>query len=163
MQAVLEERFTTEEEVDAFLRREGLVFPNDYRAFVLEINGGVLDWSTKVTLHFRGPRGRQREIVVESFWAFVAGEKYSAQPWCWMVNNSYRPRFLFEIANAGPSRKICMGLSPTLAGKIFLFDDQKTLVTPSTTEEEIFQDRGIIHIANSFTEFVDSLRRVKVD
>jgi hypothetical protein len=136
-----------EEDVRGAEEGLGASFPADFRAFILQYNGGF----PEPTMKFLITRDRGKSILTQ---LYAVGE--SVEPaWHRLLDETAilqvdLPRGVAVIGRDPFGNKICLGLSGRLRGRVFFWDHE---VLPRAFDRM----RGLVEIAASFSAFMDSL------
>ncbi|MEM1058203.1 MAG: SMI1/KNR4 family protein [Verrucomicrobiota bacterium] len=146
--------------LEEFLAKESLCLPASYKEFLAECNGGRTFWGEQKVSYLAGDKRRkERELAV--LYSFDPKLSYEGNPRVWKEIKRYHPRFLFPIGMDYQDGFITLIAAGKLAGKMYVLDSQKTRLKPKSTEEELFKDRGVWWLADSFDEFIDGLQICK--
>ncbi len=132
-------------ELEHFEEMFNVSLPDDYRDFLLKNNGGQptpsffwiqpnIDGSS--VLHFFGLNDGPKHLSLLTYF----GELRSNFPFT-----------LLPICDDGLGNFLCLGISSNNHGEVFFLDHD---VYPFNNQDS---NKGIIKIANSFSEFLDSL------
>ncbi len=137
----------SEDRLRAFEKKIGVTLPLDYREFLKQYNGGTPD-----------PSGFWIQVdhdgsSVHQFYGLHDGPR-----WCSIDGYTNIeigvPGKLLPIGDDGVSDFICLGIRDTEQGAVFFVDHE---IHPYS-EPNSFE--GITKIANSFSEFLSSLREI---
>jgi cell wall assembly regulator SMI1 len=148
----------TEDDVRRFEREFGHELPDDYRAFLLEVNGGYASSSHCVFTLRR--HARQDESVLNSLFSLNARDDQDDLA---MAQKHYNPdaalpEGLLEIGYDGMGGRIVLPLLGPHRGEVWYFDTEDPRPTGSNPRVEWFDRRDVWKIANSFAEFMASLK-----
>ena len=143
----------TDEDVCHFERSIGHELPPDYRAFLLEVNGGYTPSSHCVF------RMRKDTTVLNSFYSLNtpddAGDLASAQLYPPYPLNDL-PKDGIAIAYDGTGSRIVLILAGPHRGEVW-FLDTLNYDDDADVHGDWFHRSDVLRLAGSFREFVDSL------
>jgi hypothetical protein len=148
----------TDEDVRHFERSIGYELPSDYRAFLLEVNGGHAPRSHRVI------RLRKDTTVLNSFYSLATpndpGDLASAQLYPPYPLNNF-PKDGIAIAYDGTGSRIVLILAGRHRGEVW-FLDTLNLDDEADPQGDWFRRSDVLRLAGSFREFVDSLGPLQV-
>ena len=148
----------TEDDVRRFEREFGLELPADYRAFLLEVNGGHAPRSHCVFTLRRG--SRQDEGILNSLFSLNAaddqGDLATAQKH--YSPDVKLPEGFLEIGYDGFGCPVVLPLVGQHRGEIWYFDIEDLRPTGSNPRVEWFDRRDVWKLADSFAAFMAGLR-----
>lgn len=135
----------TDLDIQKLERKLDIVLPNDYRAFLLQYNGGKPEPSA-----FPLPENPvDTHAMVDWFYCILNGDPYDLETFTNIMVNRI-PSGLLPIAIDPGGNQICIQASGVNRGKIYFWDH----------EEEPFHDpqdhSSTLLVANNFAEFIDS-------
>ena len=153
----------TEEDVRRFEREFGHELPADYRAFLLEVNGGNAPCSHCVFTLRR--RARQDESVLRGLFSLNAsddqGDLATAQK---HYNPDVKlPEGFLEIGYDGFGCPVVLPLVGQHRGEVWYFDIEDDSEDRPTDRVEWFDRRDVWKLADSFAEFMARLRPLEDD
>jgi len=134
---------TSEEKIAAFEKGLGRPLPPQYRQFLISYNGG------RPKIDEFGIPG-QGSSQANFFYGIDVGKDYK----CYELKKNVDvlkgriPNELLPIADDPGGNQICISLSPDDCGRVYFWDHEK----------ELEPDQTVIPLADSFDEFIDSLR-----
>jgi len=131
---------TSEERIAAFEEELGRPLPPQHRQFLLLYNGGRLKNDV-----FDIPD--QGDDLANFFYGIDVGGYHDLATKMDVFKDRI-PNYLLPIANDPGGNQICISLSPDDCGKVYFWDHEK----------ELEPDQTVIPLADSFDEFIDSLR-----
>lgn len=131
---------TSEEKVVALENGFGRPLPPQYRQFLLLYNGG----RPKNDIFDIPGQGEGQA----NFFYGIDVVRYNDLAAKIDVFKDRIPNYLLPIANDPGGNQICISLSPDDCGKVYFWDHEK----------ELEPDQTVIPLADSFDEFIDSLR-----
>jgi hypothetical protein len=146
--------------VQRFEHQLGHDLPEDYRRFLLEVNGGRTARSHRVFVMQRRA-GRQRdETVLNSLFSLddpddsrdLATAQKHYNP------DAKLPDGLLEIGYDGMGGRIVLSLLAPHRGEVWYLDTEDARPTGSNPRVEWFDRRDVWKLAASFTEFMANLR-----
>jgi hypothetical protein len=126
-------RPATEQDIIHFQMALGAVLPDDYREFLLKYNGGYPEPSG-----FRG--GKE---VLNSLFGFC--QKHHCLLCNFYIHRTILPQAIIPIADDPFGNLVCLGVAAADGGRVFFWD------------HEYGDSSGLSHVADSFTNFLDSL------
>jgi hypothetical protein len=132
-------RTTSEEEISSLMKAVDLNFPEFYRDFLLEQNGGV-----PVNGIFHYGDGGSSGVV---FFGVNTGENYSDLKWNYEVYKDRIPKGFFPIGNDPGGNLICIDFE----------GDQGVYFGDHEREEQPLSRSNIFKVAESFEEFLVGL------
>lgn len=132
-------------DIDAFEKRQNVILPPEYRAWLLRFNGG-----RPIPGEFTLP-GKEGLEGVAWFFAIHEGEHNNLDTECryWRITTGRLPETLIPIAGDGSGNLICISTDETDLGKVYFWDHEEETETPSTT--------NLDPVADSFDAFVEML------
>lgn len=157
-------------EIAKFEKKEKLQFPDDYRAFLTEINGGRFPVNPGVGFDVEG----RRALRVYDFSNFKLKDSLAMLPTEWEGTSIIYPRYVFPIVSIAvhqpPNDERYSPPDPEFNG-VFLFLDGKKrggvfiigseyAGSAEYSDEELLSDENVIQVADSFTEFMGKLRKL---
>jgi cell wall assembly regulator SMI1 len=144
----------TEDDVRHFEREFGYELPADYRAFLLEVNGGYAPSSHCVF------RLRRDETILNSLFSLNAADDSNdlATAQKRYSPDAKLPDGVLEIGYDDGGGRIVLPLSGPHCGEVWYVDIGNPRPTGSNPRVEWFDRRDVKLIARSFREFVDNLR-----
>lgn len=149
----------TVDAVQRFEQQLGHPLPNDYRAFLLEVNGGRTARSHR-TFVIQRRAGRQHdETLLNSLFSLDdpddSRDLATAQK---HYNSDVKlPDGLLEIGYDGMGGRIILPLVGPHRGEVWYLDTEDARPTGSNPRVEWFDRRDVWKVAGSFTEFVGCL------
>lgn len=153
-----------DEEVRRFERALGRELPADYRAFLLDVNGGYAPTTHCV---FTLRRGTHRdEAVLNSLYSLNAADESDD-----LATVQQRrldpliklPDGVLEIGYDGFGSAIILPLVGEQRGEVWYYDNVDPRPTGSNPRVEWFDRRDVWRLADSFAEFMSSLRPLDDD
>lgn len=142
----------TDEQLAAFERLIAGVLPEDYRAFLKSENGGRPE---PAGFQFKARDGRKEESSVHYFYALHEGRIGNLEKHFATFRGRIPPDYL-AIATDPFGNGILLRIAARNPGKIYFWDHEKE------GEEDMPTLKNMSLVANSFTEFVDSLESDQV-
>lgn len=136
----------TEERLSRFESAIGQRLPDDYRAFLLEHNGGDPEPAIFAIGEAEGTD------VVQEFYGLHDGPDFLRLDRAWEGHREWVPATLIPIAYDPGGNMICLGVRGEERGTIFVWDHE---LAPGEGGIETFEN--ITPIAPSFAVFLDSL------
>jgi cell wall assembly regulator SMI1 len=132
----------------------GVKLPDDYRTFLLAHNGG---WPEADSFHSYGGEKRDEESIesVDRFLAYYDGEYNNLLKSVNTYKGRIPPHFL-PVANDPGGNLILLGVSGPDRDKVFFWDHEL-----EADEDETPDYSNLLFVADSFQEFLDSLREVE--
>ncbi len=146
----------TEDDVRRFEREFGYELPADYRAFLLDVNGGYAPSSHCVF------RLRTDETVLNSLFSLNATDDRDdlATAQKHYSPDAMLPEGLLEIGYDDGGGRIVLSLAGPHRGEVWYVDIENPRPTGSNPRVEWFDRRDVKRVASSFREFVDGLRPI---
>jgi hypothetical protein len=146
----------TEDDVRLFEREFGYELPADYRAFLLDVNGGYAPSSHCVF------RLRTDETVLNSLFSLNATDDRDdlATAQKHYSPDAMLPEGVLEIGYDDGGGRIVLSLAGPHRGEVWYVDIENPRPTGSNPRVEWFDRRDVKRVASSFREFVDSLRPI---
>jgi cell wall assembly regulator SMI1 len=148
----------TEDDVRRFEREFGYELPADYRAFLLEVNGGYAPSSHCVFTLRR--RARQDESILNSLFSLNAPDDQddlgTAQKH--YSPDAELPKGFLEIGYDGMGGRIILPLVGPHRGEVWYLDTEDPRPTGSNPRVEWFDRRDVWRLAESFAEFMAGLK-----
>ena len=143
-----------EDDVRRFERELGYDLPTDYRAFLLEVNGGYAPSSHCV---FRLQRD---ETILNSLFSLNAADDRDdlATAQKHYSPDAMLPQGVLEIGYDDGGGRIVLPLSGPHRGEVWYVDIGNPRPTGSNPRVEWFDRRDVWKLAGSFAEFMSSLR-----
>jgi len=149
----------SESQLNEFLEKYSLSFPEDYADFILTVNGGTV-W-TRQTALFDVPYPRMNKTrELKELSSFRLKNSIIGQPWLWKQNNSIRPKFIYEIGMVDDNDSyVCLflGAAPQF-GEIYYYDLRKSHINKKSSVADVLSDKYFIRLNSSFRDFVRNLR-----
>ena len=140
---------TSREAIAEFEARRGVLLPAEYKAFLLESNGGM-----PIPDVFEVPGWHGHGNAVMFFYGIHEGEKVDRLDRACQVYDERIPADLIPIAYDANGNKLCIGWKGKRKGKIYFWDHEDEL----DENGDFVQDyRNVFLVANSLQEFLDSL------
>lgn len=139
---------TSREEIANFEARRGVVLPTDYKAFLLESNGGASRSNV-----FKVPEWHGWGSTILMFYGIHEESGYSLDGEC----ESYKERVpadLIPIAADAGGNNICLGWIGERKGKVYFWDHEDELDEDGNFVTDY---RNVYLVANSLQEFLDNL------
>ncbi|WP_141732404.1 SMI1/KNR4 family protein [Oligoflexus tunisiensis] len=146
----------TPQELESFERNIGFRFPDDYRAFILESNGGTLD---SAMVFKCDNKGRMIEEGIETFYGLGAPNWADIQRayQTYHINQRRMPDYLIAIGSDAGGNQIAMLLNNLAFGYVVYWDHENE-VDFDDPEDAKNPLRNCSLIAKSFTDFVAMLQ-----
>jgi cell wall assembly regulator SMI1 len=144
----------TDDDVRRFEREFGYELPTDYRAFLLEVNGGYAPGSHCVFSL------RKDETILNSLFSLDATDDRDdlATAQKHYSPDAMLPEGVLEIGYDDGGGRIVLPLAGPHRGEVWYVDIENPRPTGSNPRVEWFDRRDVKRVAASFREFVDSLR-----
>jgi hypothetical protein len=148
----------TEDDVRRFEREFGHELPDDYRAFLLEVNGGYASSSHCVFTLRR--RARQDESVLNSLFSLNAPDDQAdlATAQIAYSPDSRLPAGFLAIGYDGMGGRIIMPLVGLHRGEVWYLDTEDDSEDWPSTRVDWFDRRDVWKLAQGFAEFMSSLK-----
>ncbi len=149
----------TTESLEYFTKLSGYTLPDDYRNFLLTVNGGR-PWWGKNQIYIACPKRRE----IDLFHPFIKFKLYTAQPGIWKTDSLRRPPFLFEVAVLSNDQSIVMDVHPERMGHIYAIrsaSHPKVRTTKESSIEEVLDEPNTFTISDSFSGFVSLIEVVR--
>jgi hypothetical protein len=137
----------TDKELSEFEDKRGLTFPEDYRNFLLQTNGGQPEPST---FHFRSEENKEEDSLIDFFFSFAPTRQLYGIEENLEEYEGRIPDGLLPIACDPFDNLVLISFIEGTYGKIYFWDHEKELTHPDRTR--------LPCLANSFTEFTRKLR-----
>lgn len=138
-------RALTEHDLDQLEIRIGVRLPHDYREFLLKYNGGRPIPSGFLIQGFpNNPYG-----MIHYFFGIDDQLESNNLMWHWEVMNGRLPDGLLPIAGDHSGDLLCLTLYGDKHGSVVFWDFYDEHYPPTY--------KNIYHVANSFSDFIDSL------
>jgi len=158
-----------EKELLKFEKILGCVLPQDYRAFLLKVNGGRPECNPPAG--FANPDGIRLRLGYLS--NFGIKNKVAILPGSWKNLRAAVPPYLLPFAQVGanfdhyppghyPDKHpdyfgLFLGLSDAIRGQVFRISSKKFGADATSNEAEFVKASGVFKVASSFTEFIGLL------
>lgn len=146
----------THQDLESFERKIGFRFPDDYRAFILDSNGGTLD---SAMIFKCSNQGKMIEEGIETFYGFGAPSWADIQRayQTYHINQRRMPDYLVSIGRDAGGNQIAILLNNLAFGYV-VFWDHDNEVDFDDPEEAKNPLRNCTLAAKSFSEFVAMLQ-----
>ena len=136
----------------------GIKFPKDYKQFLLKVNGGHPIKDTFPVLQAIGNDPRQDSAEIAWLSAIYNGENYNLVKEYNLFKGDRTPEDLLTIADDSLGNKICLCIKGKNLDKVYFWDFRGQ----NPDENEAWYD-NVYLVAESFTDFINSLYRVDVE
>jgi hypothetical protein len=146
----------TEDDIRRFEQTFGYELAADYRAFLLDVNGGYASTSHCVFVLRR--RGREDESVLNTLFSLNAVDDDLAKAQKHYNPDAKLPMGLLEIGYDGMGGRIVLSLIGPHRGEVWYLDTEDPRPTGSNPRVEWFERRDVWKLADSFAEFMANLR-----
>jgi cell wall assembly regulator SMI1 len=140
---------TSPEAIAQFEARRGVLLPPEYKAFLLESNGG-----SPIPDVFEVPGWHGRSNALNFFYGTHEAEKVDRLDWACDVYDERIPADLIPIAYDANGNNICIGWKGKRKGKIYFWDHEDEL---DENGESVQDYRNVFLVADSLQEFLDGL------
>jgi SMI1/KNR4 family protein SUKH-1 len=152
----------TEDDVLRFEREFGYELPTDYRAFLLEVNGGHAPRSHCVFTLRRG--ARQDESILRGLFSLNARDDQNDLATAQLYRDPKPPEGFLEIGYDGFGCPVVLPLVGQHRGEVWYFDIEDASEEDRPIDrDEWFDRRDVWKIADSFAEFMAGLRPLEDD
>jgi cell wall assembly regulator SMI1 len=153
----------TEDDVRRFEREFGHELPTDYRAFLLEVNGGHAPRSHRVFTLRRG--ARQDESILRGLFSLNAPDDQDDLATAQKHYNPdvKLPEGFLEIGYDGYGCPVVLPLVGQHRGEVWYFDIEDDSEDWPSDRVEWFDRRDVWKLADSFAEFMAGLRPLEDD
>jgi len=142
----------TDAAVSAFEKKIGAKLPDDYRAFLLAVNGGST--TTKHSVF----RVRKSTSVLNSLHSLdEADPRFDLETW-WRSIKTDMPPYVLCIGHDSGGSRIILALTGTHHGEVWLLDALNPRPEDANPRVEWFDRRDVVKLANTFCEFMLGLR-----
>jgi cell wall assembly regulator SMI1 len=139
----------TQEKLSALEEKLQVVFPTDYKSFLLKKNGGS---PTLSTIKFTGVDGFSNSTIIKQFFSVEGMPAFNLEINTNFYTRSGRiPKNVIPIAEDIASNLICMDVSNTSNGTIYFWDHELEL------DKEDYGN--LAPISRSFSEFINMLHQ----
>lgn len=140
---------TSREAIAEFEARQGILLPAEYKAFLLNSNGGM-----PIPDMFEVPGWHGHGNELGSFYGIHDGPKTKRLDRACEVYDERIPSDLIPIAYDANGNAICLGWKGEREGKVYFWDHEDEL----DENGDFVQDyRNVFLVADSLQEFLDSL------
>ncbi len=140
---------TSPEAIAEFEVRWGVVLPAEYKAFLLQSNGGMPTPDCFVVPGFHG-----QGSSLNSFYGIHNGREHHQLDRACETYEDRVPADLIPIASDACGNNICIGWKGEREGKVYFWDHEDEL----DEDGDFVQDyRNVYLVANSLQEFLDNL------
>ncbi len=140
---------TSPEAIAEFETRRAVVLPPEYKAFLLNSNGG---WPTPNVIEVPGWHGQGSELG--SFYGIHDGPETKRLDRACKVYDERIPADLIPIAYDANGNAICIGCKGEREGKIYFWDHEDELDEDGCLR---YDDCDVFLVANSLQELLDSV------
>jgi len=136
----------TEDDLREFETQLGVVLPHNYKAFLLRFNGGLPspDAFMIVGMH-RNPYG-----IIQEFFGIDYPADSSNLDWNYKIFSTDSPTNLFPIASTPSGDGICISISGSDTGAVYLWDYYKAPRDPASYD-------GVYFLAQTVDDFLRGL------
>ncbi len=142
-----------ESEVTRWEDQQALIFPADYRDFLLHENGGALPDERHFVFSAKGQVWR-----VVQFYNFSLKNKFALQPFDWKNMSPALPKFVFGFCRVdapGDIMGVFISLDRNHPGVYIIFTHYEC--GPDASPAAFFGDPAVVKISDSFSDFVNRL------
>jgi len=147
----------TEAEIAAFEAELGATLPEDYRAFLLDMNGGQTTRSHCVfTMRMR--KVREDETVLNSLNSLDDPDDQSNLATQWRWERTWLPREVIPVGYDGFGGTVVVVVAGPRRGQVWFLDGLDPRPEGSNPRVEWFDQRDVSKVADSFREFMSGLR-----
>jgi hypothetical protein len=145
-------------DIKSFEEAIGHSLPDDYRDFLLQVNGGEL--SDNLGVPVKDERLSEGITRVDDMYNITPGDRWSILSHAEDYNYHLRtPQHIFPIGQNGVEDRLSMSLGKEDYGRIYVW--RSSAYELWIEEEDCRQDYSELYeLANNFTEFWSSLRPV---
>ncbi len=145
-------------DIEAMEKFVGLKFPNEYRAHLLQYNGGRCFPNTFKFIE----NGHWTESIVDWFLAIYDGKYDNLEKYIktYKINEKRLPVHIIPIAHDPGGNLICISCDTDDKGCIYFWDHENE-VDYSVNDDSDYSNLYLV--ANGFTEFIDGLYDVVDD
>jgi hypothetical protein len=144
----------TDAEVRALEQKLGAALPDDYRSFMLEVNGGNPDANHSV---FRMREGTSTLNSLHSI--DDSNPEVDLETW-WRSTREELPPGLLCIGHDSTGSRIVLALAAPHRGEVWLLDALNARPQDANPRVDWFDRRDVVRLANSFGEFMAWLRPI---
>jgi hypothetical protein len=151
------DRTITEREVALFENDLGTRLPPEYRSFLLEHNGGEVVRNDRNVVNVPGFHG---PVTIQCFYELRAVSKGCRLEWFHTTNQelAFVPRDVLAIASTIGGDNVCIGLSQSIYGVVYLVDHDDYSYTSAqgvtTITDSVRLPDGVYTVARSFNAFL---------
>lgn len=140
---------TSREEIAQFEARWGVLLPPEYKAFLLESNGGM-----PIVDIFAIPGFHGQGSTLNSFYGIHNGPEHHQLDRACKVYEDRIPDDLIPIAYDAGGNAVCIGWEGERKGKIYFWDHEDEIDEEGCLRQDY---RNVFLVANSLQEFLDNL------
>jgi hypothetical protein len=143
--------------ISAFEAELGTTLPEDYRAFLLDVNGGRTARSHRVfTMRMR--KVREDETVLNSLNSLNDPDTQFDLATQWRWERQWLPREVIPVGYDGFGGTVVVVVAGPRRGQVWFLDGADPRSEGSNPRVEWFEQRDVSKVADSFREFMVGLR-----
>jgi cell wall assembly regulator SMI1 len=147
----------TEAAITKFEARLGALLPDDYREFLLEVNGGRTARSRRV-FTIRTGKARTDETVLNSLNSLDDTDDRSDLATRWKRACAWLPREVIPVGYDGFGGTVVVVIAGPRRGQVWFLDGYDPDPEGANPRVAWFDRRDVSKVADSFREFMVSLR-----
>jgi hypothetical protein len=142
----------TDAEIRTFEQKLGATLPDDYRSFMLEVNGGSPDANHSAF------RIRKHTSTLNSLHSIDdSNSDVDLETW-WRSTREDLPPGVLCIGHDSTGSRIVLALAAPHRGKVWFLDALNARPEDANPRVDWFDRRDVVKLANSFSEFMAGLR-----
>ena len=147
----------TEEALVEFESKLGARLPNDYRRFLLDINGGRTG-SEHCVFTIRLRKARTDETVLNALHSLGDPDEGRDLATRWRQERFWLPREVIPVGSDDFGGTIVVVIDGPLRGQVWFLNGADPRPEDANPRVEWFDRRDVSKVADSFHEFISSLR-----